>query len=71
MNQHFTISRRMLRRLVLQHPDEPLVTVRGVFIFGEDAAAHLDGLPATREWISDCPTPLSDGACGCGTEGTR
>lgn len=68
---HFTISRTLLRKLALQHPDEVLLGVKGQSLRGQQVANYLDNLPIGRNWISDCPTPLCGGACGCFYEPAR
>jgi hypothetical protein len=62
---HFTISRSLLRKLAIEHPDEVLLNVAGKDFKGSELACYLDGLPIGRKYISDCPNKLAGGACGC------
>lgn len=62
---HFTIARSLLRKLAAEYPDQILMFGGGKDLRGMDAIAYLDGLPDSRAYISDCPKPAVDGACGC------
>lgn len=62
---HVSIERRLLRRLAIEHPDEILLRVRNENLSGAAVVRYLDALPIGRGYVTNCPTPMCGGACGC------